>query len=95
MATPRRLEAYPNWMLNLAQSFDRVEAPVRREVIHADNPAMARRYRQQLYGFIRALEREGILKDYPNFSTVRLVLDGADLHIMHVDEYLPQPKGMQ
>ena len=91
MATPRRLEAYPDWMLAVARRFENGD---RRVTLNAGSPAMAKRYRQQLYGFIRAMERDGMLSQYPNFQTVRLVIEGDSLHILHVDEYLPQPKGL-
>lgn len=91
MATPRRVTSYPDWMLRLAQRFENGATEV---VIETEEESLARRYRQQIYGFIRALEREGMMGDYPRFAAVRLAIRGTNLHVMHVDEYLPPPKGI-
>lgn len=91
MSTPKRTTAYPGWMVALAASF---EAPAfkRRVVLEFADGTAALRARNSLRGFIKAMEIEGMLRDYPNFQTVRLVIDGACLQVLHVDEYLPQPK---
>lgn len=93
MSTPKRITAYPDWMLALARSFEAPEFK-REVVLEFPDPAAALRARNSIRGFITALEIAGMLNDYPNFQTARLVLDGVRLHIMHVDVYLPQPKGM-
>lgn len=93
MSTPKRLTSYPNWMMDLARSF---EAPTFKREATLDFPdaISARRAQNSIRGFITALERANMLNDYPNFQTVRLVLEDTRLHIMHVDVYLPQPKGL-
>lgn len=94
MSTPKRLSAYPDWMLELAASF---EAPAlkRKVTLTFPDASAARRARNGLRGFINALERSGMLNDYPNFQTVRLVIDDGRLHILHVNEYLPRPTEIQ
>lgn len=83
----KNIESYPTWFLALADEF---EAGLRRKVYILPDHKAATRLRQQFYGFLRVLRREG-QSMYPAFGTVRLVIEQNELHILHVDEFIPQP----
>lgn len=89
MPSPTRLEKYPGWMLALAADFEPPTA-LRKRVYELADPAEARTLRSQLYGFQRALEHDARAM-YPNFLSTRLVIRGSELHIIHADDYIPQP----
>lgn len=88
MAAPFKLEAYPNWMMELAND---IEQGARERVYSFPNASTAAKYRRQLYGFRNALERSGGGVMYPQFRMIRLVIRGSDLHVLHADAYTPKP----
>jgi hypothetical protein len=89
MAAPKELTAYPDWFMALANEFEGPERIQSKTYILPDRAA-ALRLRQQFYGFLRAL-RAGGQAMYPNFQTVRIAIQANELHIMHVDHFIPQP----
>lgn len=89
MPTPKSPESYPDWMLRIANDF---ECGVRKRVLEFDTPAAALSVRRQIYGLRDALVHSGQRASYPNFQTVRVRVVGNRVEVLHVDEYLPQPK---
>lgn len=93
MPSPRTLEKYPYWMIEAAGSFEPPQS--RRSLVYTlPDVAAAKSLRLQFYGLQRVLRRDS-MKDYPNFISCRLVIRGSDLHIIHADDFIPQPPEKQ
>lgn len=93
MASPKALESYPNWFIALANEFEpglAHDVAIKSKVYLLPDQKAALRLRQQLYGFLRAIRREAASM-YPHFLTVRIVIEANELHILHVDKFIPQP----
>lgn len=93
MTTAKVLESYPNWFMALANEFEpglAHDEAIKSKVYILPDRKAALRLRQQLYGFLRAIRREATTM-YPNFLTVRIVIEANELHILHVDKFIPQP----
>lgn len=92
MPAPQRLEAYPMWMIELAAAFTRKE--VRHVTYVIPDQRLMNQYRRQVYGLQRAIAMLPHMErlEYSEFLAARVEIRGSDLHIMHVDEQLPEPK---
>ena len=89
MTAPRRLAAYPEWMLRLASEFKRGRVEQ-----FAATPEQYHRLRPQLYGLQRAIEH-GTAEDrreFGEFLAARLEFRDGVLYIKHVEDLYPEPE---
>lgn len=93
MSHSRRVETYPEWMLRLAARFEAPSFERKVELTLPDKPT-AQRYRQQLHGFRDAMEHSGLIAQYPNFRSVRMLVKDKTLTLIHADDFLPPPIGV-